>query len=141
MTDTENITVENKLIVEKRAISLYHHASRGAHLISHNGSVMIPLKPDAEEDYLHISVITGPGRLKNDSLLDIPPGLDFEFSNDGKVAIAYKGGRVLIKISAGLPVWQLKLTRPKVIPHDTSNADNNYRITIGEIKKISPTPT
>lgn len=141
MTGTENITVENKLILEKRAISLYHHASRGAHLISHNGSVMIPLKPDAEEDYLHISAITGPGRLKNDSLLDIPPGLDFEFSNDGKVVIAYKGGRVLIKIPAGPPVWQLKLTRPMAIPQDGSPANGNHRITIGEIEKNSSTLT
>ncbi|MDQ1350895.1 MAG: hypothetical protein QG657_1197 [Acidobacteriota bacterium] len=132
MTDTGNIMVENKLIVEKRAISVYHHASRGAHLISHNGSVMIPLKPDAEEDYLHISVITGPGRLKNDSLLDIPPGLDFEFSNDGKVVITYKGGRVLIKIPAGLPIWQLKLTRPTGIPHNASSAYYEQRITVGE---------
>jgi hypothetical protein len=130
MTDAGNITVENKLILEKRAISVYHHASRGAHLISHNGSVMIPLKPDVEEDYLHISVITGPGRLRNDCLLDIPAVLDFEFAGEGKVVVIHKGGRVLVQIPAGPPVWQLKLTRPMEQYGGGSSTGSSHRVTI-----------
>jgi hypothetical protein len=130
MTDAENITVENKLILEKRAISVYHHASRGAHLISPNGSVMIPLKPDVAEDYLHISVITGPGRLRNDCLLDIPAALDFEFAGEGKVVVIHKGGRVLVKIPAGPPVWQLTLTRPMEQYADGSSTGGSHRVTI-----------
>lgn len=141
MTRTGNITVENRLLVEKRAVSVYHHASRGAHLISPNGSVMLPLKPDADEDYLHISVPRGPGGLRNDCMLDIPSGLDFEFAGEGKVVITHKGGRVLVKIPAGPPVWQLKLTRPMEIPQGASSDGSNLRITISEIEKISSTLT
>lgn len=139
MTGAENITVENKLIVEKRTVSVYHHASRGAHLISHNGSVILPLKPEADEDYLHISVPRGPGRLRSDCVLELPPGLDFEFEGEGKVVITYKRGRVFIKIPAGPPVWQLKLTRSLELADTDSSTDGDQRITIREIEKTSST--
>ncbi len=127
-----NITVENKLITERRAVSVYHHATRGVHLISHNSSVMLPLKPVAEEDYLHISVTRGPGRLECDCVLDLPYELNFEFAGEGKVLITHNEGRVLVKIPAGPPVWQLKLTRPlEMLP------GTGYRVIIGEMGKSS----
>jgi len=132
-----NITVENKLVTERRAVSVYHHATRGAHLISHNSSVMLPLKPAAGEDYFHISVPRGPGRLECDCVVDLPYGLDFEFAGEGKVVITHKGGRVLVKIPAGPPLWQLKLTRPVEMPPGGPTADSDFSVIIGEIEKTS----
>jgi hypothetical protein len=129
-----NITVDNKLITGKRAVSVYHHATRGNHLISHNGSVTLPLKPVEEGDYLHISVTRGPGRLRKDCLLDIPWWLDFEFAGEGKVFVTHKRNRVFVKIPAGPPVWQLKLTQPADLPPGNSAADGNHKITIGEVE-------
>jgi hypothetical protein len=139
MADAENITVENRLIHEKRAISVYHQASRGAHLISQNGSVIISLKPEVEEDYLHISVITGPGRLRNDCVLEIPGGLDFEFEGEGKVMVAHKRGWLMVRIPAGPPVWQLKITRPTGLPGGNGGGPSAFtaqRITIRELERI-----
>ena len=129
------ITVNNKLITGKRAVNVYQHAARGSHLISHNGSVTLPLEPLEQGDYLHISVTRGPGRLKNDCLLEIPWWMDFEFAGEGKVFITHKKDRVLVKIPAGPPVWQLKLTQPADLPPGYLAAHGDHVITIGEIEK------
>lgn len=135
MTDTKHMKVENKLVTEKRAVSVYHHATRGAHLIGHGGSVTIPLESVEEEDYLHITVTRGPGRLENDSLLDIPWWMDFEIVSEGKVVITHRGSRVLVSIPPGPPLWQLKITRPRDLPPPGSQGRNASRIIVGEVVK------
>ena len=104
------ITIENRLILEKRAVNVYHHASRSTHMISHNSSVTLPLRTKVEQDYLHISIVIGPGALELESIANLPSWIDFEFLFDRDVALSHLGERTLLKISPGLPVWQLKLT-------------------------------
>lgn len=111
MTKKINITVENRLVIEKRAMNIYHHATKSVHMISHNSSVTLSLRTILEHDYLHISIVIGPGDLERKSIVNLPSWIDFEFLSDGNVAVSHSGKRTLLKIPAGLPAWQLKLTR------------------------------
>lgn len=111
MTKVIKITIENRLILEKRAMNVYHHATRSSHMIGHNSSVTLPLQTVIEHDYLHISLVTGPGNLERKSVADLPSWIDFDFLSDGNVAVSHTGKRTLLKIPPGLPGWQLKLTR------------------------------
>ena len=63
------ITIENKLVMEKRDMSVYHHSTRSAHMISYNSSVTMPLRSVIEDDYLHISIVTGPGNFFDFSVI------------------------------------------------------------------------
>nr|NIM12175.1 hypothetical protein [Candidatus Aminicenantes bacterium]NIN18168.1 hypothetical protein [Candidatus Aminicenantes bacterium]NIN42067.1 hypothetical protein [Candidatus Aminicenantes bacterium]NIN84820.1 hypothetical protein [Candidatus Aminicenantes bacterium]NIO80995.1 hypothetical protein [Candidatus Aminicenantes bacterium] len=45
MTKEINITIENKLVMEKRDMNIYHHATRSAHMISFDSSITLPFKP------------------------------------------------------------------------------------------------
>ncbi len=135
MTEPTEITVENKLVTEKRAINVYHHATQGVHIISHRGSITLPLKSAETDDYLHVSALRGPGRLWSNCILDVPSWIDFEFEPEGKVTVTvtHKGNRTLLKIPPGLPTWQLKITRPvKQLPGDSSPGSND-RVIIGEV--------
>ena len=105
------ITIENKLVMGKRDMNVYHHSSKSAHMISHNSSVTLPLRPVIEDDYLYISIVSGPGSLERKSVVNLPAWVDFEFLSEGKLAVAYSGERILLKIPPGPPGWQLKLTR------------------------------
>lgn len=122
-----NITVENKLVLEKRDMNVYHHFSRSAHMISHDSSITLPLRPAFEDDYVHISVVSGPGRLENKSVLNLPSWVDFEFSAVGNVTVIHSGDRTVLKIPPGPPVWQLKMTRPS-----STMAQAEDRVTIGD---------
>lgn len=106
-----NITIENKLVMEKRDMNVYHHSTRSAHMISHNNSITLPLRSSVEDDYLHISVVSGPGHLNNKSVLNLPTWADFEFSSEGKIIVVHSGDRTLLKIPPGPSTWQLKMTR------------------------------
>jgi hypothetical protein len=106
-----NITIENKLVMEKRDMNVYHHSTRSAHLISHNNSITLPLRTSVEDDYLHISVVSGPGHLENKSLVNLPSWADFELSSQGNIIVAHSGDRTLLKIPPGPSTWQLKMTR------------------------------
>jgi hypothetical protein len=106
-----NVTIENKLVLEKRDMNVYHHSTRSAHLISHNNSITLPLRPSLEEDYLHISVVSGPGHLINKSVLNLPAWADFEFSSEGKIKVVHSDDRTLLKIPPGPSTWQLRMTR------------------------------
>jgi hypothetical protein len=112
MPEEVDITVENKLIKEKRDINVYHQSTRGAHIISRSSSITLPLRTVEEEDYLHISVIIGPGNLWKHCLLDLPSWADFEFSSEAKTTLTHSGDRILLKIPPGPPTWQLKMTMP-----------------------------
>ncbi|MCP5052026.1 MAG: hypothetical protein GY940_32960 [bacterium] len=112
MTKTFDIKVENKLGKDKRGINIYHHSTRGAHIISHNSSISIPLRGNGEADYLHISVVRGPGHLWKHCWVHLPSWADFEFTSEGTVTLTHSGDRTLLKIPPGPPTWQLKMTRP-----------------------------
>lgn len=112
MPDTCDISVQNKLITEKRDINVYHRSTRSAHIISFNNSFTLPFKIAGETDYLHISAVSGPGRLKNNCWIDLPSWADFEFSSEGRVTLTHAGERTLLKIPPGLPTWQLRITKP-----------------------------
>lgn len=122
-----NITIENKLVMERRDMNVYHHSSKSAHMISHNSSITLPLRPAFEDDYVHISVVSGPGRLENKTVLNLPSWVDFEFSSMGNVTIIHSGDRTVLKIPPGPPIWQLKMTRSS-----STAAQAEDRVTIGD---------
>jgi len=128
MANEINITVENKLVLEKRDMNVYHHSTRSAHMISHNNSITLPLQTSLDDDYLHISVVSGPGHLTNKSVLSLPAWVDFELSSEGKLVVAHSGDRTLLKIPPGPSTWQLKMTRSTTSIINRS-AD---RVTIGD---------
>ena len=111
MEKTINITIENELAIGQRDMNIYHHSTRSAHMISYNSSVTLPLKSVVEDDYLHISIVSGPGRLKNRSVVNLPSWIDFDISSADDVSVTHSGDRTILKIPPGLPRWQLKMTR------------------------------
>lgn len=136
MTGEFDITVENKLIREKRDINVYHQSTRSAHIISRSSSITLPLRTVVEGDYLHISVVSDPGNLWKDCLINLPSSLDFEFSSEGKVTInhAIESERILVKIPPGPPKWQLKVTMANGSPLKTPD-----HITIGDEGSVPQT--
>jgi hypothetical protein len=111
MTETINITIENELAMGQRDMNIYHHSTRIAHMISYNSSVTLPLKSVVEDDYLHISIVSGPGRLKNRSIVNLPAWIDFDISYAEDVSVTHSGDRILLRIPPGQPRWQLRMTR------------------------------
>ncbi len=128
MSKEINITIENKLVMEKRDMNVYHHSTRSAHLISHASSITLPLKSDIEDDYLHISVVSGPGRLEGNCVVNLPSWVDFELSSAGDATTAHSGDRTLLKIPPGLPKWQLRITNS----HSSLINQPLDRVTIGD---------
>jgi hypothetical protein len=126
MPQVFDITVKNKLVKDKRGINVYHNSSRSAHLISHNSSITLPLAGSGENDYLHISLVSGPGNLWKDCMISVPSWADFEFSSEGKITLTHNGGRTILKIPPGPPNWQLKITQPdgSVMAQAPRAADN-----------------
>ena len=128
MTKEINVTIENRLVMEKRDMNVYHHSTRSAHMISHNNSITLPLRPSTEDDYLHISVVSGPGHLENKSVLNLPAWADFELSSEGNIILAHSGERTFLRIPPGPSTWQLRMTRPI-----TSFIDRaSDRVTVGD---------
>lgn len=106
------ITIENKMMKERRDMNVYHHSTRSAHMIGFDSCVTLPLRPVFENDYLHVSIVCGPGDLKCRNTVNLPSWVDFEFNSPGgNVAVAHSGDRTLVKVPPGQPGWQLKLTR------------------------------
>jgi hypothetical protein len=128
MTKHINITIENRLAMEKRDMNVYHHAGKSAHMISHESSIILPLRPAIEDDYLHISIVNGPGRLEGNCVVSLPSWLDFDLSSAGDAAITHSGDRTLLKIPPGLPTWQLKMTRSI----DSIINQPSDRVTVGD---------
>lgn len=128
MTKEINITIENNLLMEARDITVYNHFSRSAHMISNYSAVALPLKSAVENDYLHISIVCGPGHLTNKIVIDLPSWIDFEFSSNGDVTVTHSGSRILLQIPPGLPKWQLRMTQ-SVSSFSTIHAD---RVSIGD---------
>jgi hypothetical protein len=134
MTKKVNITVWNKLIKEKKYVNVYHHSNRRAYIISYNNSLTRDIKPIEEDDYLHISVVSGPGSFSTDCVLNLPSFMDFKFWASGEVALFHSGKRTLLKIPPGPPTWELKMTMPKLSPtfapmngdHITISSDDEW---------------
>ena len=106
-----NVTIENKLVIEKRDMNVYHHSTRSAHMISHDSSITLPLKSEIEDDCLHISIVSGPGWLEGNCVVNLPSWIDFELSSAGDASVAHSGDRTLLKIPPGPAIWQLRMTR------------------------------
>lgn len=120
-----NITVRNKLIKEKTYVNLYHHSNRSAYIISYNSSITRPIKSVEEDDYLHISVVSGTGSFINNCILDLPSFMDFKFWAAGKMTLFHSGKRTLLRIPPGPPTWEIKMTIPKLSPSiDPVNGDD-----------------
>lgn len=115
MTKAIKITIDNKMVTEKRDMNVYHHDSQRAHMISHNSSVTIPLKTTAEGDYMYISIVSGPGNLECNSIIDLPAWVNFRLRSGGNLDVIHQDDRTVLKIPAGLPEWKLKLSRPTTV--------------------------
>ena len=123
------ITVENRLKEGRRDLNVFHHGSRGSHLIGHDSSVSFRLRSSGEGDYLHISVVRGPGFLWRESVISLPWWADFDFAAEGKIGVNHslETGRVLVKIPPGPPTWELTVTRsanPGAAPGETEKANH-----------------
>ena len=126
-----DITIQNRLTNDRRDVNVYHHSNKSSHIISYNSSITRGIKSLKENDYLHISVVSGPGHLKNYCILDLPSFVDFKFSLTGEeVTLVHSGERMLVRIPPGPPIWQLKM----ILPKHSSGIDplNGDYITIGD---------
>jgi len=104
-----NIQIQNKLALEKRYINVYHKATGSAYIISHNSSIALPLKVNAEEDSLYISLVHGQGNSQEICVVNLPSWIDFEFASPGYINVLHSSNRTFLKISSQLPNWQLKI--------------------------------
>lgn len=111
MAKETNIIIENKLVLEKRDLSVYHHFARSAHMISFNRMYSLYLRAVLEDDYLHVAIVSGPGDLKGNCIVNMPSWIDFEFSLGSDISVNHVGDCTILKIPPGLPRWQLRLTR------------------------------
>lgn len=111
MSDEINIKIQNKLVTEQRDLNAYHHSKRSAYMISHGNSITIPLGTFEDGDYLHLSIVSGPGSLEKDCRINIPSWCDFTISGLGNGGITHSGNRTSLRIPPGPPLWQLKITR------------------------------
>ncbi len=129
-----DITIHNRLLKEKRDINVYHHSFQSAHIVSANSSVTRSIEPAAKDDFLHISPVIGPGRLKNWCVLDLPCFIDFRFTPAGEVILEHSGERTLIRVPPGLPTWELKMTIPNRLPF--ADSVNGSHVTIGDADEL-----
>jgi hypothetical protein len=112
MPEGIEMTVQNKLVTEKRALNVYHHSTRSAYMISHGNSITIPLGTVEDGDYLYLSTVSGPGSMEKNCWIEIPSWCDFTVSGLGNGDLTHSGYRTLLKIPPGPPVWQLKIIQP-----------------------------
>ena len=124
--------IQNRLGREKRDLSIYHHLKKSAYMLSHSNSATIPLGTQNDGDYLHLSMVSGPGSQERDCWFDIPSWCSVEFSRLCNGGFAHRGERVIMKIPPGPPVWQVKITRPHDIPGDP----DEIQIIISDIEPL-----
>jgi hypothetical protein len=115
------MAIENNILIEKRVMNVYHHATKSAHMICHNSSVTLPLRAIINDDFLFISIVNGPGNLGRQHTVDLPSWLDYEFLSEGKFKAIHIGNRTQLIIPPGLPEWKLKLTRPTFHPNQEAD--------------------
>jgi hypothetical protein len=139
MPEEIEITVENKLLAERRDINLYHHSTQSAHIISYNSTITIALGSIGDKDYLHISVVKGPGYLEKNCMINLPSWVDFDFTsreNVTGISIVHSheqsGDRTILKIPPGPPAWELKITRPTSVISNGPVTKNKDYVVIGD---------
>ena len=125
------VIVENKLVMEKRDLNVYHHATRSAHMISHGSSVTFPLMSALDDDYLHVSVVAGPGKLEQSCIVRVPSWVDFRLSSAGDATISRTDDWTCLTIPPGPPTWELKMTRA-VTTAAPGGKTASSRITVGD---------
>jgi len=96
-------------------------------MIGYDSSITLPFKPALENDYLYISIVSGPGNLESKSVVNLPSWINVEFLSEGKLIVTHSEDRTFLKIPPGLPGWQLKLTRS-----DSSGKRKDDRVIISE---------
>lgn len=111
MPEGIDMIVRNNLVTEKRDMNVYHHATRSAYMISHNNSITVPLGTIEDGDYLHLSIVSGPGSLEKECWINLPSWCNFTISGLGNGDITHRDERTLLRLPPGPPVWQLKITR------------------------------
>jgi hypothetical protein len=137
MADMINIIIINRLVKEKRYLTIYHHSTGSSHLVSDKKEVAVPLNLKTKKDYLTISVTGEPGHMWNGCRVDLPAWLDFDFLTTDAVTLGHRGSgeRVVIDVPPGLPNWQLKITRQKdSLPRNIKELNENpsHRIIISD---------
>jgi hypothetical protein len=124
LTESVGITIRNNLSQEKREISVYHHSRRMSHIVSHNHSLEHQLESVERDDYLQISVISGPGHLHHDCILVLPSFLDFTFSASGDVIIEHINHYLVLRIPPGPPTWEIKTRVPSQFLPENAGKNN-----------------
>lgn len=124
------LKILNQLVSEKRDINVYLHSNRSAFILSYNNSISLPLSINDKGDYLHISIVSGPGNLEKDCIINLPIIADFKFFSQGNFSIIHTQGRTLLEIPPGPPLWQLKIKYTLEISKSIKNT-SDY-ITIGD---------
>ncbi len=117
-----NITVENNLVMEKKDLNIYHHATRSAHMICFESSVTLPLKSACKDDYLTISVAPGYFRHEKDHFVDLPSWGDVECCTGEISAVLNSQNRTRVRIPPGKPMWQLRISRADMSSHQLTAA-------------------
>jgi len=112
MPEQLHMSIINKLSKEKRDISLYHHRDKSAYIVSHNSKVEISMSAQEEGDFLHLSIVSGPGNMNLPCRISFPPWCNYSISGLGNGDVCRSSNETLITIPPGSPVWQLKLTLP-----------------------------
>lgn len=120
------LKIHNKMIGEKRDLNIYHNHDRGAYMISRNNYVNLKLHNIDENDFLYISIVSGPGAMTKDCWINLPSWCFCSFSSMCNADICLSGQRFMVRIPPGPPVWQLKICSPKISP------DNKDEIIIGD---------
>ncbi|MCP4147150.1 MAG: hypothetical protein GY757_05315 [bacterium] len=128
MPENIAITIRNEFVVEKRDLNIFHNSARSAYLLSYSSFVTLSLGTIEDGDYLHLSIVRGPGNLERECVLDMPSWCNFEVSFGGDGSIVHHGKRTWLRIPGGPPVWQLRLTWS---PGEFSTQKGDY-ISIGD---------
>jgi len=115
MADVIHIIIINRLVKEKRYLTIYHHGTGSSHLVSDKKEIAVPLNLKTKKDYLTISVVGEPGHMWHGCNVSLPYWLDFDFLTTDAVTLSHSGGgeNFVIEVPPGLPNWQLKITRQK----------------------------
>lgn len=108
--------VRNKLVRDKRDISVYHSFGSSAHIISCGSAVSVPLSTVEQDDYLHFSLVRGPGIFWQGCVISLPAWVDFRLGPAGSVTVTHSANRTHLELAPGPPTWELRITRPKGHP-------------------------
>lgn len=121
---TMPVTIRNKLLKDRRDIHVYHHSTRGAHIISRGHSLDIALLDKDSGDYVHISAGGAGGRPGHDCRITIPRELDLEFSSQGDFTLNHPPEKdrnnTRLILPPGTAKWELTLAWSMKNSHATT---------------------